>query len=70
MTLKEYLKLKGMAFEDFVRMTTYGFSYLSKVHAGARAGRKAANEIERLTEGMVKAKDLMNQSKTERVKTE
>ncbi len=60
MTLKEYLKSNKIRLEDFMVISGYSYSTLSKIYAGQRAGKGIAYKIEKLTNGSVTMNEIMN----------
>lgn len=61
-TIKDYLYLKQMTVEDFSKLIGYTRHHVSGVINGRfKPTKKFALYIEKVTDGMVKAKDLIEQ---------
>lgn len=61
MDLREFLFRKRMTVTEFSKQLDCNRSYLSDImHGSKKPGKRLAKEIERLTDGQVKAEDLSN----------
>jgi plasmid maintenance system antidote protein VapI len=60
MKLKDYLYFKGMTIQDFSELIGYSRNHLSGIiNKRLKPTRKMAQYIEKMTDGAVKAEELM-----------
>lgn len=60
MTLREYLKEKKIRLDDFIPLTGYSYSYMSKIYAGRPGGIGIGYILEKLTGGAVTVDEIVN----------
>lgn len=62
MDLREYLFRNRLSITDFAKKINYDRNYISKImHSVRSPGQKLAKEIEKATNGEVKANDLIKE---------
>lgn len=65
MTLREYLKSRGTIAKWFAEQVGISYRVINKIMAGEKATKPVAILIEKLTNGEVKADELIKGSKNE-----
>ncbi len=64
MELREYLFRQRLKISDFAKKLGYGRTYINEIVNGTKKpGKHLARQIERETEGQVKAEDLLKEKK-------